>query len=147
MRELNEEINKNKDEFNTSKISGVINLILSAFSIGQEPIESLPPPLILLGGNLRPGVSASKIASRIISRQSEAGFEVGDVFGDGPNKSEMMEVIRVEEILQALLTEAKIEVVIQPGINIMSVGIGNAGAPVISQGATTTPGIGVGVIR
>lgn len=142
-----EESGSIESKFNTGKISGVINLILSAFSLPVQPIEPLPPPLILLGGNLRPGISASEIASRIISRQSEAGRPVGDAFADGPNNEEAMEVIRIQEILDAILTESKVEVVIQPGIGIMTVGIGNLGGPVISQGATTTPGIGVGIIR
>ena len=123
--------------FDLSNISGVLNTILSAFSIAQEPAQSLPPPLILTGSKLRPGLSANKIASRIISRQTEAGLPVGDVFADGPNTSEAMEVIRVEEIVNALLTEAKVTVAIQPGIQVITVGVGNLGAPVISQGATT----------
>lgn len=133
--------------FNLSSISGVINLILAAFSIPSAPVSALPPPLIMAGAKLRPGLSTSKIAARIISRQSDAGLQVGDVFGDGPNTSEAMEVIRVEEIINAILTEAKVDVVIPPGVAITSVGVGNFGAPVISQGATTAMGIGDGIIR
>jgi len=58
-----------------------------------------------------------------------------------------MELIRTQAIVNALLTEAKIEVVLPPGIQIVSVGVGNLGAPVISLGATTTMGIADGVIR
>ncbi len=133
--------------FNLNSISGVINLILAAFSIPSTPVSPLPPPLIMAGAKLRPGLSASKIAARIISRQSDAGLQVGDVFGDGPNTTEAMEVIRVEEIINAILTEAKVDVVIPPGVAITSVGVGNFGAPVISQGATTAMGIGDGIIR
>ena len=56
-----------------SSISGVLDIILSAFSIPEEPIEPLPPPLIMVGAKLRPGLSAKTIAARIITRQSEAG--------------------------------------------------------------------------
>ena len=128
---------KNTNGFNLNSISGVLNLILTAFSIPEEPAQSLPPPLILMGAKMRPGLSANKIASRIISRQSEAGLQVGDVFADGPNTSEAMEAIRAEEIVNAILTEAKVTVAIQPGIQVSTVGVGNLGAPVISQGATT----------
>ena len=72
---------------------------------------------------------------------------VGDVFADGPNTSEAMELIRIEEIVNALLTEAKIEIVIPPGIGVTTVGVGNLGLPVISQGTTTSPAVGSGVIR
>lgn len=148
------DINTNKksevitsDNFNLGSISSIINIILSAFKIPKQPVTPLPPPLIMAGANLRPGITASSIAARIISRQSEAGMVVGDVFGDGPNTAEAMELIRIEEIVNSLLTEAKIEVVIPPGVGVTTIGVGNLGAPVLSQGSTTTMGVGSGVIR
>lgn len=133
--------------FNLNSISGVLNLILSAFKIPDEPVTPLPPPLILVGASLRPGISSQAIASRIISRQSEAGREVGDVFADGPNNEEAMELIRIEEIVNAILTESVVSVVIPPGVGVSGVGIGNLGIPVVFQGATTTLAIGNGVIQ
>ncbi len=147
------EINTNKksdialENVNLSSISSILDIIISAFKIPKQPVTPLPPPLILAGANLRPGVTSSSIAARVISRQSEAGMVVGDVFADGPNTSEAMELIRVEEIVNALLTEAKIEVVIPPGVGVTTVGVGNLGVPVISQGVTTSPAVGSGVIR
>lgn len=138
---------KSTSGFNINSISGVLNLILTAFSMPEEPVQPLPPPLIMTGAKLRPGLSANKVASRIISRQSEAGLPVGDVFADGPNTSEAMEMIRVEEIVNAILTEAKVDVVIPPGTQVTTVGVGNWGAPVLSQGATTNMAIGDGIIR
>lgn len=140
--------NQAKDfKFDLSTLKGVLNLILSAFSKPDEPVAALPPPLIMLGAKLRPGVSAQSVAARIISRQSEAGKVVGDVFADGPNNEEAMELIRVEEIINTLLTESVVNVVIPPGIAITGVGVGNLGAPVIIQGVTTSMGIGDGIIR
>ena len=133
--------------FNLNSINGVMNTILAAFSIPSTPLEPLPPPLILFGAKLRPGLSAQAIAAEIISKQSDSGRVVGDVFADGPNVEEAMEVIRVKAIIEALLTEAKVEVVINPGIAVQTMGVGNLGAPVASQGATTAIGIGAGVIR
>lgn len=145
--EKKEDSNANGSGFNIGNISGVLNLILSAFSIPDEPVAPLPPPLIMVGAKLRPGVSAQAVASRIISRQSEAGRQVGDVFADGPNNEEAMELIRIEEIINAILTESKVDVVIPPGISVTTIGVGNLGAPVVSQGVTTTMGIGDGIIR
>jgi len=138
---------KNNSSFNLGSISGVLNLILSAFSIPDEPVAALPPPLIMVGAKLRPGVSAQAVASRIIARQSEAGRQVGDVFADGPNNEEAMELIRIEEIINTILTESVVNVVIPPGISVMTVGIGNLGIPVVSQGVTTTMAVGDGIIR
>ena len=132
--------------FDIGTISGVLNLILAAFNIPDEPVAPLPP-LIMIGAKLRPGMSAQAIAARIIARQSESGRQVGDVFADGPNNEETMEVIRIEEIINSLLTEAVVNVVIPPGISVFSVGVGNLGAPVVSQGSTVTMGIGDGIIR
>jgi hypothetical protein len=98
-------INK-ESNFNLTSIYGVLNMILSAFKLPETPVEPLPPPLIMVGSNLRPGVSSKQIASRIISRQSEAGLVVGDVFADGPNTSEAMLAIQCEEIINAILTES-----------------------------------------
>jgi hypothetical protein len=139
-------INK-ESNFNLTSIYGVLNMILSAFKLPETPVEPLPPPLIMVGSNLRTGLSSKQIASRIISRQSEAGLVVGDVFADGPNTSEAMLAIQCEEIINAILTESVVNVVIPPGVGIMGVGIGNLGAPVLIQGVTTTMGIGNGIIR
>jgi hypothetical protein len=128
-------------------ISGVLDVLLSAFSIPEEPIEPLPPPLIMVGARLRPGLSARTIAARIITRQSEAGLVAGDVFADGDNTSEYMEIIRIEEIIDALLNDSVVNVVVDPGVAVMTTGVGNLGAPVVSFGMTTTMGIGHGIIR
>jgi hypothetical protein len=133
--------------FNLRSISGIINIILSAFITPQPPLTPLPPPLILTGAKLRVGLSAQSIASEIISKQSDAGRVVGDVFADGPNVEEAMELIRIQGIINTILTEAKVEIVIPPGVAVTTVGVGNLGAPVISQGATTNIAFGEGVIR
>ena len=137
----------NNNTFDLGTVSGVLNTLLAAFNIPQAPIAPLPPPLIMLGSVLRPGLSAKMIAARIISRQSDSGRQVGDIFADGPNVEEEMEIIRIEEIINALLTESVVNVVIPPGISVTTTGVGNLGIPVISQGGTTTMGVGNGIIR
>jgi hypothetical protein len=132
---------------NLNSINGVLSIILDAFRIPEPPIEPLPPPLIMIGAKLRPGISAQGIAAEVISRQSESGRVVGDVFADGPNVEEAMELIRVTEIVNAILNQSRVDVVIPPGVPVTTVGIGNLGAPVVSQGATTGMGIGDGIIR
>jgi hypothetical protein len=133
--------------FNLNSISGVLNIIDAAFKIPKTPIEPLPSPLVLVGSNLRSGLSIDSITADVISKQSNAGKVVGDVFADGPNVDEAMEYIRVKAIVEAILTEAKIEIVVPPGVPVTTVGVGNLGIPVVSQGVTTGLGIGSGVIR
>lgn len=134
------------DKVNLTSINSIIELILAAFRIPDTPVTPLPPPL-LLGANTRPGITSSAIASRIISRQQEAGCVVGDVFADGPNTTEAMVKIMAEEIVNAILTEAKVEITIPPGIPVQTFGIGNLGLPVVSAGLTTSLASGVGVLR
>jgi len=130
-----------------SSMSSVLKILKGAFSIPRTPIESLPPQILLVGAKIRPGLSARTIASRVISRQSETGAPVGDVFSESNNIMESMIVVMVEEIILALQQDAKIEIVIPPGVQVTTTGLGNMGAPVISQGATTNIAIGEGVIR
>lgn len=135
------------NNINLNSITSVVDVVLAAFKTIKTPVTPLPPQLIMLGGNLRPGMSASDLASKVISRASEAGKQVGDVFADGPNVDEAMEVIRMQELIDSLLNDAKVDVVIPPGISVTTLGVGNAGLPVISQGVTTIPAIGNGIIR
>ena len=127
-------------------IEGVLDTLLAAFTIPEEPVAPLPPPLILIGGKLRPGISTATVVSNVISRQSEAGLPVGDVFADGPNTNELMVKIIVEEIVNTLLNDCVVNVVIDPGIAVFTSGA-NGGGPMISLGHTTTYGTGNGIIR
>jgi precorrin-3B methylase len=86
------------------------------------------------------------IASKIITRQAEAGAPVGVLPSGGVNISEIMEMIRVEEIISALQTDAKIDVAIAPGITLTAQGA-NGGGPVVCLGQTIGIGSGNGIIR
>ncbi len=133
--------------FELSTITGVVNLILAVFSIPEPPVAPLPPPLLVAGATLRPGLSAKGIAASIISRQAKAGRQVGNVFTDGDNVEETMELIRIEEIINALHTQSVVNVAIAPGVSVTTIGAGNLGIPVVSQGYTTTIASGNGIIR
>jgi len=127
-------------------IKEILQVISAVFKAPKQPLTSLPPPLVLTGGNMRPGLSPDMIAARIITRQSEAGANVGPLPDGSESISEKMERIRIQEIVKAIMTEAKIEVVIPPGVAVTAVG-GNAGGPVTVAGATTNYASGVAVIR
>jgi len=118
----------------------------SAFSMMKQPADSLPPPLIMIGSKMRPGLSARDMAARVISRYSESDAVGGEVFQDGNNIMVALEVIRMQEIVNAIQTELKVTTVIDPGaILIQSQGIGFAGTPVNSVGTNpmmvTTEGV------
>ena len=129
-----------------ASIDSFIDKLLSLLNKRISSPSPIPPALILAGGLQRPGMSAMSIASKIISRQGEAGVVGGPLPDGSQNVAEAMEVIRIEEILNAIKNEAKIEVVINPGITVMTQG-SNSGGPLVGIGTTTGIGTGTAIIR
>jgi hypothetical protein len=106
----------------------------------------VPTPLILIGVKSRSGLSPTKIASRIIARKSEAGLPVGVLPSGGISPDEIMERIRIEEIIKAFQQDAVITVAIPPGITLTAAGISPTG-PVTVFGSTIRFVSGYGVIQ
>lgn len=107
---------------------------------------SIPAPLILVGSPQRVGLSPTKIASRIIQRKTEAGLPVGNLPSGAVNPDELMERIRIEEIVKALQEDAKITVAIPPGTALTAAGASPSG-PVTVVGTTITITTGYAVIQ
>jgi hypothetical protein len=118
--------------------------ILSLQTFGSP--TKVPSPLILIGAPLRSGLSPTKIASRIISRKSEAGLPVGVLPSGGIAPDEIMERIRVEEIIKAFQQDATITVSIPPGTTLTAAGTSPSG-PVTVFGSTITLTTGYGIIQ
>jgi hypothetical protein len=129
-----------------NNLKAIFDLISALLKTGLSSAPIIPPPLILTGGPLRPGMNARMITTRIISRKSEAGAPVGPLPSGAESVDEKMERIRIEEIINSLLSEARITIVIPPGTPITSIGA-NAGGPVVSQGLTTNFTQGYGIIQ
>ena len=129
-----------------ANINSIFKIILSAIDASRTPPPEIPSILLLAGAKLRTGLSPITISSRIITRQAEAGAPAGVLPSGGTNISEIMEMIRVEEIINAIQTEARIDVAINPGIPLTATG-SNAGGPIQVIGLTTNIGSGNGIIR
>jgi len=125
-------------------IIGGFGKILSLSTLGGPP--PIPSVLILVGVPTRPGLSPTKIASRIIARKSEAGLPVGVLPSGVSSPDEIMERIRVEEIIRGLQQDALITVAVPPGITLTAAGISPAG-PVSVFGSTITISRAYGVIQ
>ena len=112
----------------------------------KVPFTSFPSTLLSIVAPFRPGLSAKRIASEIISKQAEAGAPVGPLPDGTRNVSEGMEVIRIESIVKALHEDSKIQLTIPPGaIYIKAIG-SNSGGPVISEGTNINVITGEGII-
>lgn len=141
-------INKNNgnDGIDFTKAKEVISSLISLFKV-----PSLPAPPVskrtALSATLRSGLSPSTIAGEIIKRQSEAGAIIGANDDGSENISEKMERIRVEEIVSALISDARITIVNLPGQKITASGVTPpGGGPVQVVGTSLTTSNGYGVI-
>lgn len=132
------------DFSNIESVIGAVTKILKIQTIGGA--TTVPSPLILVGSPLRSGLSPTKIASRIIARKSEAGIPVGALPSGGASPDELMERIRVEEIIKAIQQEALVTVAVPPGITLTAAGASPAG-PVTVFGSTITLTSARGVIQ
>jgi len=110
------------------------------------PLQPIQKEVILVGSKFRTGLSSIDIASKIIERKKELGIDISGLPSGAQNIDLQMEKIRVEEIVNALLTNAKIEVAIPPGTLVQATG-GNAGGPIVVVGSTLTISKGEGIIR
>lgn len=128
-----------------SSIKTIMSVLKNSFKPPQK-LQSISKQQILLGSKFRTGLSSIEIASKIIDRKKEAGIPITPLPSGGDNIDLIMETIRVEVIVEALLTQAKIEVAIPPGTQIKGAGA-NAGGPIITEGATIAISKGEGIIR
>lgn len=126
---------------NTSDIIKMFSTLL----IPTVKMPTVPSVLILMGAEFRNGLSPRRIAHRIIVDQGRIGAPMGDLPDGSPSITEQMELIRVQAIVEALQTEAKIEVAIAPGQQVDGtfVGVGSG----YIKGLTTTIGSGSAIIR
>lgn len=127
-------------------IKSIFDTIMNVVEASRTPPPEIPAILILSGAKLRPGLSPTLIASKIIERQVEAGAPAGVLPSGSENISENMELIRIEEIIKAIQEDARVDIAIAPGIPLTAQGA-NAGGPVVSVGMTTGIGSGNGIIR
>lgn len=114
----------------------------------QEERNVLPKlsiPQILMG-KIRPGLNADAISSSAISRFKEAGIPTGPLSEGTPNAMEEYTKIIIEEIVDAIQNEMRVDVAVDIGMQVLSTG-GNAGGPVVSTGSNLQPHTAVGIPR
>lgn len=129
---------------NLDSIISAFNKILKVQTAGTP--TTVPTPLILVGAPRRSGLSPTAIASRIITRKSEAGLPVGALPSGGVAPDEIMERIRVEEIVKAIQQESLVSIAIPPGTVVSAAGSSAAG-PVSVVGSTISLTKGFGIIQ
>ena len=143
----NNKKNENESMGFMDSISSMLDGLLYAFSVPEEPVLPLPPIAILIGSNKRPGLDRNKIYSEVTSEITKrSGIPTGDVFADGRNANDAMILLIIEKVIEGIHLDSVVNVVIPPGIPVLVAGA-NAGGPMVSLGITTGMGIGNGIIR
>lgn len=117
----------------TSKVdyknpNSILKSLLNLFKVVAPNTGSVIPAQLLLGARCG-GFNSSEIAAKIIKRQAEAGIPVGPLPSGEISPDEIMEKIRVEEMVEAISTKLVMQVAIEPGTALQGTG-GNAGGPV-----------------
>jgi hypothetical protein len=120
--------------------NSILKALLKLFKLSPNNLGGSIPAQALLGSQCG-GFNASEIAAKIIKRQADAGIPVGPLPSGEISPDEIMERIRVEEMVEAISTKLVMSVAIEPGTVIQGTG-GNAGGPV--QVAGTIVGVAKG---
>lgn len=111
----------------------------------RPPLQPLPIPLVPVGAQSRPGLSAIALTSAVISRLPEAGIETGVNPDGSPNVLNMFIRILCEEIVKEIKDNAKVSIGLMPG-TVISTGTGASAAgpvTVVSTSTTFTGGYGI----
>lgn len=131
----------------TLNISDVVEVLSGVIQLDTSRPQTIPSPLIAIGGNLKTGLSAREITKNIIARKVEAGAKIGALPDGSDSVEEKMILIMVQEILEHIISNAKISVTIPPGTPVTATGVGADGIPVVVQGVTTGFAIGNAIIQ
>lgn len=130
-----------------SWIQTIADGIGAAFDFVRPALVPIPPLIMVCSVMQRPGLSAIALAAAIIRRLPEAGINT-DALADG-SQNKVTAFVRVfaEEIVNEFKDNARIDVVIPPGI-LTSFGTGaNSGGPISVFSTNTTPSVTNGIVR
>lgn len=126
-------------------IQSLTSFIQNKLSIPLIPISAI---MLVCSTIKRPGLSPMLITSKIIDRMGgEVGAPIGVNIDGSPNMMNQMYFVIVDELVNALKLDGKVEIGIPPG-GIISAGTGVATAGLVSVTTTNVGAVGgSGIIR
>ena len=128
-------------------ISNIIDSITNTLDSAKMPANVLPPFLLKCTALNRPGLSAYKIASRIIENNKALGIPVEDNPDGTANLINQYTYNVVKCMVDAIKNDASVHVAIpQQSLLIQATG-GNAGGPVTCIGSNLLDWIGNGIMQ
>ena len=128
-------------------ISDIIDNITNTLDSAKMPANVLPPFLLKCTALNRPGLSAYKIASRIIENNKALGIPVEDNPDGTANLINHYTYNAVKCMVDAIKNDASVQVAIpQQSLLIQATG-GNGGGPVTCIGSNLLDSIGNGIMQ
>ena len=128
-------------------ISDIVDNITNTLDSAKMPANVLPPFLLKCTALNRPGLSAYKIASRIIENNKALGIPVEDNPDGTANLINQYTYNVVKCIVDAIKNDASVQVAIpQQSLLIQATG-GNGGGPVTCIGSNLLDSIGNGIMQ
>lgn len=128
-------------------ISNIIDSITNTLDSAKMPANVLPPFLLKCTALNRPGLSAYKIASRIIENNKALGIPVEDNPDGTANLINQYTYNVVKCMVDAIKNDASVQVAIpQQSLLIQATG-GNGGGPVTCIGSNLLDSIGNGIMQ
>jgi hypothetical protein len=128
-------------------ISDIIDNITNTLDSAKMPANVLPPFLLKCTALNRPGLSAYKIASRIIENNRALGIPVEDNPDGTANLINQYTYNVVKCMVDAIKNDASVQVAIpQQSLLIQATG-GNGGGPVTCIGSNLLDSIGNGIMQ
>jgi hypothetical protein len=119
-------------------IQRLSSFIQNKLSIPLIPISAI---MLLCSTIKRPGISPMLITAKIIDQMGEKGAPIGVNIDGSPNLMNQMYFTIVDQIINAIKMDGKVEIAIAPGA-IVSSGFAN-GVPVISNNVGAVSGSGI----
>ena len=128
-------------------ISNIIDNITNTLDSAKMPANVLPPFLLKCTALNRPGLSAYKIASRIIENNKALGIPVEDNPDGTANLINQYTYNVLKCMVDAIKNDASVQVAIpQQSLLIQATG-GNGGGPVTCIGSNLLDSIGNGIMQ
>lgn len=116
----------------------MLEKILNLFKIPTPPTIPIPS-FVLLNAQKRGGLSAIRLANKVIGRESE-------ILGTETPHQEMLRVI-CEELIREIQENGVVEIGVQPSGQVTCVGVTASGIPLTAQGTMVTVQKGIGILK
>lgn len=122
---------------------------LSKLLLIQVPRNLTPvvPSELAVNTQFRQGLSTIKTTNKLLARKRELGLPTGNFEDNTANFDDIMLKETVDAIFQAMQTEARVTVGVQPGQLVNGSGVGNLGGPIAVAASTTSFGRGGATIQ